>query len=105
MSLTEASYKLASSLPSTERYELSSQIRRASSSVPMNIAEGYGSGQRGQFLYHLRKARGSLAELSTAFELTVRLGMVPNTSGVDAIQAETDRVLQGLIRSLEGKED
>ncbi|MDJ0600477.1 MAG: four helix bundle protein [Crocosphaera sp.] len=40
--LLKASYKLAEGLPNYERYNLSDQLRRASTSILLNIAEGYG---------------------------------------------------------------
>jgi four helix bundle protein len=48
-------------------------------------------------------ARGSLAELSTQFELSIDLRMLTQTNPITDLLAEADRVLQGLIRSLEKK--
>ena len=42
LKLLKASYKLAGDLPNYERYNLSDQLRRASCSILLNIAEGYG---------------------------------------------------------------
>jgi len=104
MELAERLYSETSELPDSERFGLVSQLRRAAVSVPSNIAEGYGRGTTAEFLRFLRVARGSVFEIQTQIELARRLGLTnPHASVVDLI-AETDRVLQGLIRSLEDKE-
>ena len=67
LKLLEAAYKLARDLPDYEKYNLASQIRRASLSTVLNIAEGYG---RYHYLDKLRFfyiARGSLSETRSAF--------------------------------------
>src|SRR5260221_10730008 len=63
--LVEACYKLTKLLPQSEIYGLSSQIRRASVSIPANIAEGHGGRNLGEYLQHLSLANGSLKELET----------------------------------------
>ena len=73
MDLAVVSYGLAGRLPSTERFELSSQIRRAAVSIPANIAEGHAGGSVGRCIHHLRIALGSLGELQTDFEIALRL--------------------------------
>jgi four helix bundle protein len=71
--LVEASYRIASRLPPIERYGLASQIRRASVSIPANIAEGRGRLHGGDYVRHLSIARGSLRELETLLEIAQRL--------------------------------
>src|SRR3989442_5285300 len=59
----KAMYAVSRKLPTFERFELASQIRRASVSLTNNIAEGHG---RWYFLDHIKfllQARGSLEEL------------------------------------------
>lgn len=102
MDLAVAAYELASDLPTSERYELSSQIRRAATSVPSNIAEGQASGRDAVFLRHLSIALGSLGELDTQFEVGRRLRLLQDRK-VAAIQEHimrTRRLLYGLRRSL-----
>lgn len=104
MELAELMYGFVETLPENERFGLRSQLRRAVISIPSNIAEGYGRGTPAEFLRSLRVARGSVAEVSTQLELVARLNLAkPHQSIIDLV-AETDRVIQGLIRSLEDKE-
>ena len=59
-------YKVASQLPPEEKYNLADQLRRASTSIILNIAEGYG---RYHYLDSLRFyyiARGSMMEVLSA---------------------------------------
>ncbi|MFG0241980.1 MAG: four helix bundle protein [Phycisphaerales bacterium JB054] len=96
-------YLATSTMPDTERYGLTAQMRRAAVSVASNIAEGHGRQSRTDYLRFLRMARGSLWELSTQHELATTMKMIPERRETLEIMQETDRVLQGLIRSLEAQ--
>ena len=100
MALSKALYRATTRMPSSEQFGLTSQMRRAAVSVPSNIAEGYALESRRAYLKHLRIARGSLAELSTQWELAVDLEMLPQSAQILGLLAEADRVLQGLIRGV-----
>ena len=69
-------YKLTSEFPKHEIYGLISQMRRASVSVPSNIAEGAGRRSPGDFCRFLYYASGSLTELETQLYLSGELGYV-----------------------------
>ena len=101
MTLTERVYAAAHALPITERFGLSSQMRRASVSVPANIAEGQSCGEDGRYIHHLRTASGSLGELSTHVEIALRLSMLPRTTVAELEEhmARSGQVLHGLLRS------
>ena len=100
MTLSKALYVATRRMPASEQFGLTSQMRRAAVSVPSNIAEGYALESRRVYLKHLRIARGSLAELSTQWELAMDLTMLPPDPLVSSLLEETDRVLQGLIRAV-----
>jgi four helix bundle protein len=68
-------YRLTARFPLAETYELQSQMRRAAVSVPSNIAEGQARQLRAS-LNHLSIALGSLAELATQLDVSVRLAYV-----------------------------
>ncbi|MEM9907652.1 MAG: four helix bundle protein [Cyanobacteria bacterium P01_D01_bin.44] len=105
MTLAEDSYHLTSTFPKEELYGLTSQIRRASVSIPANIAEGYGRESRQEFIRFLRIAQGSLKELETHLILTARIGIVTpdQTKPILMKCASTGRMLKALINSLQKK--
>src|SRR5882762_5838834 len=76
MDLVVAVYRATETFPKAETYGLTSQIRRAVTSIPANIAEGQGRRLTKEFLYFLANARGSLWELDTHLEAATRLGFL-----------------------------
>jgi four helix bundle protein len=76
MDIAEAVYFATRSFPREEAFGLTAQMRRAASSVPANIAEGFGRAQRRTFVQYLRIAQGSLKELETHTLLAVRVGLL-----------------------------
>jgi len=73
MDLAAASYELCRGLPGHEDFGLKSQIQRAATSIPANIAEGHARASTRDFLRYLAIAQGSLAELETHLLLVERL--------------------------------
>ncbi len=96
-------YKLTRELPDHERFGLISQLRRGSISIASNIAEGYGRGSTSDYVRFLKIARGALYELDTQLQFAVELGYVSSSQFEEVNQhlLEAERVLAGLIRSLE----
>lgn len=72
MKLVSNIYKLVKKFPDSERFELTSQIKRASSSIPLNIAEGSGRKTKRDFCHYLRIAVGSTLEVATCLKIAVQ---------------------------------
>jgi len=105
MNLAVSSYLVTREFPRSEVYGLVSQIRRAASSVPANIAEGHGRENTGSFVQFLRIAQGSLKELETHFILASKVGLLsePQWGEIENQMNEVGRMLRSLIRSLQSK--
>ena len=97
INLVEACYKLSATLPREERFGLTSQIRRAATSVPANIAEGFGRWNAPDFARFLAISSGSLRELETHLVIVQRLGFAP-TDSVDTLLRLTEDLSRMLYR-------
>ena len=102
MTLAEKCYEATKTFPKEEMFGMTAQIRRASASIPANIAEGRGRHGTSEFLRFLSMARGSLTELETHLLLSHRVRLLPKPQ-LDELLALTDqisRMLTALRRSL-----
>jgi four helix bundle protein len=81
------------------------QLRRASVSVPSNVAEGQGRQSTGEFKQSLGHARGSLLEVETQIFIAKNLGYLSEEqcTGLHKRTEEVGRILNGLLSSLRGK--
>ena len=105
MTLAENCYRITRSFPRDEIYGLTSQIRRSASSVPANIAEGYGRENTGSFIQFLRVAQGSLKELETHLMLAERVEILASEQALPLL-SDCDRIgkmLRNLIRALQSR--
>jgi four helix bundle protein len=69
-------YKLTKNFPNDEIYALTSQLKRASVSIPSNIAEGFGRQTDKSFNHFLNISRGSLNEIETQLIIAKELGFI-----------------------------
>ncbi|HFK5503691.1 TPA: four helix bundle protein [Elizabethkingia anophelis] len=76
MDLVKDIYELVQNFPAEEKYNLTSQIKRSSVSIPSNIAEGAGRKSNLEFIQFLNIASGSLSELETQLEIAIRLKFI-----------------------------
>lgn len=101
--LTVAIYQATKMFPHEEIYGLTSQLRRASYSVPANIAEGSARGSKKEYLHFLYISRGSLSEAQYFVHLAQRLGYLSDTDAerLAGQTRQTFACLHGLIRAVE----
>ena len=93
--IAKAVYQLTGKFPKQEMYALADQLRRASVSVPSNIAEGQARKSPGDFRRFLHIALGSLAEVDTQLVLAQEFGYL-SKEDVDPI----DEQIQNLRKKL-----
>lgn len=96
-------YSSTRSFPREEIYGITSQIRRAGVSIPVNIAEGQARNSRGEFRQFLGIAQGSLAELETLLTISGNLAYLTSRDVERLLNdcAEIARLLAGLKKSLQ----
>jgi len=102
MQLVTEIYETTEGFPREEVYGLTSQIRRASVSVPCNIAEGQGRLTTGEFQQFLGYARGSLLELETLIQVATNLNYLHPDQSNELLRrsAEVGKILNGLLSSI-----
>jgi len=103
MGLVTDIYKITQTFPKEELYGLTNQLRRASVSVPANIAEGWGRGTTKGYIQFLRIARGSLLEVETLMTISHNLGYVNAQDLQEQILQkiiEISKMINALINSL-----
>src|SRR5574337_190141 len=84
-------YTLTKNFPSDEKFALTNQIRRAASSVPANLAEGYGRRGLKDKVNFYTISYGSILELKSHLYLAIRLGYLSQTDFKKLTDIITDR--------------
>lgn len=96
-------YDKTKNFPKEEIYGITSQLRRAATSIPLNIAEGSGCKTRKEFIQFLYIALRSQYEVVTIIKLSHKLDYF-NDNEIEILEHEIDEIgklLQGLINSLQ----
>ena len=97
-------YESVERFPRDERYGLIDQIKRASVSIPSNIAEGAARNSSKEFMQFLYIALGSASELETQLIISKRLGFLANEDLFERLERVKSKIL-GLIRHLKGRKN
>ncbi|MCO6461892.1 MAG: four helix bundle protein [Saprospiraceae bacterium] len=95
-------YKKTEYFPKEEKYGLINQIRRASVSVPTNIAEGCGRGSNADFKRFLQIAFGSASEVEYLLLLSYDLSLfeLEEYTNLNGMVVEVKMMLAGLMKTL-----
>mgnify|MGYP001588828889 CR=1 FL=1 len=95
-------YKATAIFPKEEVYGMTSQIRRACSSISANIAEGCGRGSEAEFAQFLQIAMGSASELESHLLLAHDLGFLKpdKYKQMESETTEIKRMLTVFIKKL-----
>jgi len=95
-------YKIVSNFPKSEVYGITSQLRRASSSIPANITEGFYRGTTKQLIQFLYIARASLGEVVYYLRLSRDLKYLKSKeyNHLTELSRDVGKQLNGWINSL-----
>lgn len=95
-------YRVTQAFPTDERYGLTSQLRRAAISIPSNIAEGFTRAGIQDKIRFYNIAEASTEEVRYQLFLSHELHY-SNTSNLQELAKEVKRIIRGLIKSLNSK--
>jgi four helix bundle protein len=99
-------YSLSKNFPDDERFALTSQVKRSASSIPANIAEGYGRQSSKSYSQFVKVSRGSLFELETHLILADKLNFINNGEPYSKIKEqiiEEGKMINAFIKKLDDK--
>ena len=93
-------YKMSASFPDSERYGITSQMRRSVVSVPANIAEGFIRRTEKDKIHFYNIAQSSLHETKYYLILVKDLNFIASTTTLWSMAEEISKMLHGLIGSI-----
>ena len=105
MDLVETIYKLTQTFPDSEKFGLTSQMRRSAVSIPSNIAEGSARKGDKELIHFLYIALGSLSELDTQYTIAVRINYTSKEENIENQINDVKKLLLGFRNYLERKSE
>ncbi|NJD21781.1 MAG: four helix bundle protein, partial [Melioribacter sp.] len=95
-------YKITKNFSKDELYGLTNQLRRASVSIPSNIAEGFGRNSKNDFKRFLQISIGSVFEVQTQLQIAKNLDFISEEDFNKIYNAtrEIEAMLSSLIRKI-----
>ena len=103
ISLVKKIYKVTEQMPDSEKYGLTTQMRRAAVSITSNIAEGAARDSDKEFIQFLYYSLGSIAELETHLKISQELGFLTIPDEIENDLQRSRQLILGLIRYLKSK--
>jgi four helix bundle protein len=101
--ITEKVYLITNHFPNEELFSLTNQMKRASVSIPSNIAEGFGRNSTKSYLNFLKISRGSLYELETQLIIAEKLNYISDSDLFQTIYnliAEEGKIINSYMNKL-----
>ena len=105
MDFVDELYNITDTFPSSEKFGLASQLRRAGVSIPSNIAEGAGRFYEKEFIQFLYISMGSLSEVETQLEIAKRRGYIYSIEPQITTMIRIRKMINGLIKQLREKRE
>jgi len=102
MELVEVIYRLTEKIPATEKFALIDQIKRAVTSIVLNLAEGSGARSKKEFSRFCRISLKSLYETITALKVAEKIYKIDISLELEKCD-EVSKLLHGLLNYLESK--
>jgi four helix bundle protein len=99
--LVKLVYEVTQKFPSEEKFGLVSQLRRASVSIPSNIAEGNGRSSDKDYKRFVEMAYGSALELETQLIISVELNFIKENDSIFKKLEQVKKLLSGFIKYLQ----
>ncbi len=96
-------YRLTKKFPSEERFALVQQIRRAATSVHLNLAEGCSRKSQRERNRFFEIARGSVIEVDAAIDIAIKLEYIvlQELQALENVVIKSYKLLSGMIKDVE----